>query len=155
MLFYRSGFFVFLWIFPFAAAIVISVIKKRNDILTGDTDYARWYHASRSSLRDLAKARSLLRENRMREFYDHIFEMAQSYFGTRLGISSGGVSGKVLLELVPQELLKGHTIKQIEDIFSDCYLARFTSIDFDLSDMKKTYADIKDIIAYFNEIRNI
>jgi len=155
LLFYKSGFFVFLWIFPLIVAIIISIFKKRNDILSGDTAYARWYHASRFSLRDLSRAKFLLKKNRVREFYDHIFKMTQRYFGVRFGVPSGAISGEVVLRLILPEMLQNRTVKQIEDIFTDCYFARFTSIEFDLSDMKKTCADIEEILVYFNGIRNI
>ena len=152
---YKSKGVIFLGLFPillFAGAVMT---HKRISLLEEDTAYAGWLAATRRAGSDMSKAKSLLRNNKGKEFYSHVFKMMQMYLGTRFSIPPEGITEQIVDDVIKHRIDREDIIEKIRGIFSDCYLGSYTQLEPDKSDMKETFGKLKEVVTYLNSKRAI
>lgn len=153
--FYKTRGFLFLEIFPLLLLLIGVGVKRRMDILSADTPYTRWLRASRASAEDLQKAHELLAKKRADRFYGHIFKMMQRYLCVRFRLSRGGVTASAMDRLIGPKIKNDDITGAIKEVLHECYLARYTKLEFGESEMIFTYGKVKEIMAYLNAERSI
>lgn len=146
MRFYRNAFFVLIGIIPILAVFAASIIRKRIEFLAANPGYAAMLRASKKAHANIAKAQDLLAQGKAAEFYGMIFNIMQGYLGERTIIPQGGVTAKILDE-IPESAVDAEIYKKIKNIFSDCYMAKYASANFDTKDMTDTLEGLKYVIA--------
>jgi hypothetical protein len=84
------GFWVVLLV-PLVALSGAVGVRRHRDRLSGDVAYARGRRASRVAKQRLARARSLLSPNRVREFHAEVGRALQGFLGDKLNIAEAGM----------------------------------------------------------------
>lgn len=143
--FYRNKIFILFAIIPVLAVLAASLIRKRIEFLAANPLYAAMLRASKKARARIVKAEGLLAKGRASEFYSMIFNIMQVYLGERAIIPEAGVTAKIL-DSMANFGLGPDICEKIKKIFSECYMAKYTSIDLGLEDMKKTLEEVKYII---------
>jgi hypothetical protein len=106
--------------------------------------------ASRKAKTALIKAENLMKSGKSKEFYDAIFTLMQTYLALRFLLPSEGITEKIVEQL--KELnINEHIVTEVKHIFSDCYLARYTSSGFKDRDMKVTLNKVRHAIDSLNK----
>lgn len=145
MRFYRDKIFILLGIMPILAVLAASIIKKRIEFLSANPRYAAMLRASKKARMRVLKAENLLAQGKSPEFYTMIFGIVQGYLGERAIIPEAGVTAKILDDMTDFEISPDMREK-IKRIFSECYMAKYTSTNPGREDMKKTLEEIKYVI---------
>ena len=146
MRFYRNSVFILLGIIPILAVFAASIIRKRIRFLDANPGYAAMLRASKKAHMRLAKAQELLGQKKTAEFYSTVFNIMQGYMGERAVIPQGGVTAKILDD-IPPSMIDAEMCKKIKKIFSDCYMAKYTSASFSAEDMADTLGELKYAIT--------
>ena len=137
--------FILFAIIPILAVLAASVIKKRIKFLAANPLYAAMLRASKKARVSIIKAEGLLVQDKTLEFYSIIFTIMQAYLGERSIIPEAGVTAKIL-DKIADFGLSPDMREKIKKIFSECYMAKYTSINIGLEDMKKTLEEVKHVI---------
>jgi hypothetical protein len=152
---YKGKGMIFLGFFPVLLFIGAIIAQKRISLLETDTSYAGWLAASRRASKDMSEAKNLLRSNKGKEFYGHVFKMMQTYLGTRFSIPPEGITEQIVDDVIKYKMDNEDITEKIRGIFSDCYLGGYTQLEADKSDMKETFVKLKEVINYLNSKRTI
>jgi hypothetical protein len=104
------GFWVVLLV-PLVALSGAVGVRRHRDRLSGDVAYARGRRASRVAKQRLARARSLLSPNRVREFHAEVGRALQGFLGDKLNIAEAGmirdiVGADLVRRGVPNEVIE-------------------------------------------------
>jgi hypothetical protein len=145
MRFYRNGIFIVLGIIPILAVFAASIIRKRVRFLEANPDYAAMLRASKKAHSHIVKAQELLRQGKAPEFYSAVFNIMQGYLGERAVIPKGGITAKILDD-IPPSMIDAEICKKMKKMFSDCYMAKYTTSSFDAEDMAGTLGELKHVI---------
>ena len=89
-------------------------------------------------------------ERKTKEFYDLVFNSLQGYLGERFRLAAGSITEGVVDEVVGAEKAMPETAKKIKDIFSDCYVARFTGVEMEQTDTETTFSKLKEVFGELN-----
>lgn len=135
---------------PLLLLLISIVVKRRMDFLDEDIEYANWLRAAKRSPAAIEKAEGLCRAGRVKEFYDGVFGSLRDYLGLRLLVPSAGITERTISDMLDGKIEDPVILETINRIFSDCHIARFTSVRMDREDMERTLKDMKDVIEYFN-----
>ncbi|MGB2650674.1 MAG: hypothetical protein WBD00_00510, partial [Candidatus Omnitrophota bacterium] len=152
---YKGKGTIFLGFFPVLLCIGAVIAQKRISLLEADTSYAGWLAASRRVSKDMSEAKNLLRSNKGKEFYSHVFKMMQTYLGTRFSIPPEGITEQIVDDVIKHKIDNEDIAEKIRGVFSDCYLGGYTQLKADKADMKETLVKLKEVISYLNSKRTI
>ena len=110
---------------PLLAIGLIFFSVTRREQLAGDIALARRHQAPRSARVGLRKAENALSAGDQKAFYEAVWETLASYFGNRLNLSPGEVTGDAVLGALVKGGLNPATLDQVREIFSLCEQERF------------------------------
>ncbi|MBU0486202.1 MAG: BatD family protein [Proteobacteria bacterium] len=141
-------------VFPALLILAGIVIYRRIRFLEEDPEYAALLRASKKARMEILKAEHLLARGDARGFYALTFKIAQEYLGKRLFLPSEGITGQIAERLnAPGD---GEDVSgKVKEIFSDCYIARYTSSKYGKDDMRETLNRLKYVVAELNKRRKI
>lgn len=146
MRFYRNNIFIVLGIMPVLAVLAASIIRRRMEFLLANPKYAAMLRASKKARARVVKAQELSARGRADEFYGMIFNIMQIYLGERAIIPEAGITAKVLDEM-PDSGMSPDVYSKIKKIFSDCYMAKYASINFGADEMAGTLKEVEYVIT--------
>ena len=154
MKFHGGPLMVVFEVFPALFILAGIVVYRRIRFLEEDPEYAALLRASKKARMEILKAEHLLARGDARGFYALTFKIAQEYLGKRLFLPSEGITGQIAERLnAPDE---GSDVSgKVKEIFSDCYIARYTSSKYGKDDMRETLNRLKYVIAELNKRRKI
>ena len=153
--FYKSNIFILLQVLPLIAFGALVAIRKRMDLAMSDLPYARWLRAARKAAIGIAHAEALIANNNVKDFYKVIFKTMQDYFGERLAVSSGGITEKTFEDFINDKMVLKDSADSIIGIFSECYLACYSTSNLKKEDMVNMLQKVKDVIGYLNKKKEL
>ena len=153
--FYRSGLFLALVLFPMFLVPLSIAARERARFLGEGSPYAARIGAIKVASAGLAEARTLMSHGRSEEFYSRIFRMMQEYLGMRFSIPADGITEGIVDTEIASRIESADITDRVKRVFHDSYLSRYTTLDLDKNDMKKTFADTRDIVTYLNSRKSI
>ena len=122
--FAKTGFLVG-QIVPAALLAAVFVFSKRREELERDTAKARRQRAPKSARLGLARAEQALGQKDRRAFFEALWEALSSYFGDRLNLSPGEVSGDHVMSVFRTRGLKQEYLDDIRLLVETCERERF------------------------------
>lgn len=151
-LYYGGAFLLALGALPLIALFGAIVVKRRMDFLASDVEYANWLRMLSCSASDLGRLRRARMTASPKEFYDAVFDIMREYLSVRLLIPAGGITERTIDELLGAKIGDATVLAAIRRVFFDCHLARFTSVELGMEDMKQTEKDVKSVFEYLNDM---
>jgi len=143
--FYKGKMFIIFELFPLIFILVGIVTYRRRKRFEDDPDYAALVASSNKARLGIVKAERLLRDGNAKDFYALSFRITQEYLGRRLFMPSGGVTGKITKKLEESDI-NDEIINKIKQVFSDFYLAKYTTNTSQKKEMSDTLKRLKEII---------
>ena len=122
--FKRTGFLA-AQIVPAILLAFAVVSSKRRDELQRDTAKARRQRAPKSARLGLSKAEQSLAQSNRTGFYEAVWEALSSYFGDRLNLSPGEVSGEHVIGVFKTRGLKQEYLEDVRLLVETCERERF------------------------------
>jgi len=153
--FYRSGLFLTLALFPLLLVPLAIAARERARFFGEGSPYAARAGAIKAAAAGMAEARALMSRGRSEEFYGRVFRMMQEYLGMRFSIPTEGITEGIVDTVIAPRIESADITDRMRRVFHDSYLARYTTLDLDKNDMKKTFADVRQIITYLNSRKSI
>lgn len=123
--FAKTGFLVGQIIPAMLLAFAIFSSKRRNE-LERDTAKARRQRAPKSARLGLSKAEQALSRKDRTVFFEAVWEALSSYFGDRLNLSPGEVSGEHVIGVFKSRGLKPEYLEDIRLLIETCEHERFS-----------------------------
>jgi hypothetical protein len=153
--FYRTWPFIMIQLLPLVVLGAVILARKRMDLVMSDLPYARFLRASRKAADDLAKVRRSIAQGDVKASYGAIFKTMQDYFGHRLGVPPGGITETTISDLVEDKVVLEEVAGSIVKLFSDCYAARYASIEPRREDAEGALRTAEEIIDHLNKKKGI
>ncbi len=153
--FYKKRFF---WIMESVPAILLGAFvlaRRRSEMLSSDTSYARWKRASEMSDKMLPAIRRLALSGKKREFYDRVFKFMQEYLACRLGMSSGGIDAETVRGLALDNMDDKNLGLKISGIFSACNSARYALENTGEKGPRDVLAILEQVLAQLNKQKDL
>ena len=150
MHFYKGKTFILLEFFPLIFILIGIVTYRRRKRFEDDPDYAALVASSNKARLGIVKAERLLRDGNAKDFYALSFKIAQEYLGRRLFMPTGGVTGKITKKLEESDI-GNDIIDKIKQVFSDFYLAKYTTNKSQEKEMSLTLKKLKEVIDELNQ----
>ena len=133
---------------PLLGFLFLFAFRSRSQKLKTDIRYARRLKAPGKARTGLSKAKGYLVAGKRKEFYDTVFQTLQEYLGDKLHLASHSITISVIDEALKEKSLPKETINQLKSVFSDCDLARFSSLESSRQDMEGTFRNLQESIDY-------
>ena len=111
-------------------------------------NYVRQRKAKKRAKRGLQEAEKILRDGKSGEFYDSVFKTLQEYLGNKFFIPPGGITGEVVDKILKPKGIDKNVLKSLKDIFMECDLARYASLESGETERKKMFLKMKEILSY-------
>lgn len=136
---------------PLFLYVSLLLIYKRRERFQNDIRYARIKIADKQARSALKKARSLLNDSSVEEFYVAIFECLQEYFGNKFNLPSAGITSDIVEHVLRPKDFDQNIIIKVSSFFNDCDIAKFTPYRYKEKDMLRSFNQAKEIISYFKK----
>jgi len=149
--FYKNKTFAFILTFPILILCLAYIGYRRIRRFETDPVYAAWIRASKGINRTIKKLEALSKSGKVLKFYAVGFKALQQYFALRLFLPKEGIIAGVVDEYLTSKIDNEKILKDIKEIFADCYLVKFTSLKFDRKDTEVTLKKIREVAEYLNE----
>jgi len=143
---YKNAFFLLLQLLPLILLIAVVTIFKRNEKLRTDTRYARRLRAAKSAKKGLIKAKQLLKEKKVAEFYGEVFKTLQEYLGNKFHLPPGGITINVVDEVLKPRHVSDNILKGVKDIFVHCDTVRYAPSEFGQAKIDETLKKMQQVV---------
>jgi len=148
---YKNPVFLTFNIFLLMLFISLLIVRKRKEKIKGYyRKYAQRLNTSRELKRGMRAAERALHEGDSAEFYTIIFRTLQDYLGYKFHIPPGGITVGIIYNVLRPRGVNEEVLKNIKDIFEDCDMARYASIESGRTEMEETFDMLKEVIRYLN-----
>ncbi len=141
---------------PPLAVLVALIIARRRDARAGDIRLARREQAPRSARRSLRTAEVALAGGQRAAFYEALADALRSYFGHRLNLPPGDVTGDVLQQRLVAARVEAALAAQVTALFELCDRERFGTagaVALELEASRRTVADTTRLLRRFERVR--
>jgi hypothetical protein len=141
---------------PPLAVLVAFVFARRRDARAGDIRLARREQAPRSARRALRAAEEALAGGQRAAFYEALADALRSYFGHRLNLSPGDVTGDVLQQHLAAARVDEALAGQVTALFELCDRERFGAagaVALELETSRRAVADTARLLRRFERVR--
>ncbi|MEW6097094.1 MAG: BatD family protein [bacterium] len=142
-LLYQNKLFLLLQILPILSIAAAFSYKRHLIRLNQDIKYSRLKRANKKAAKGLSKAKSLLSEDTIDEFYGIISKTLIEYLGDKLNL----LPNEVTSETLNAKELKEDIINEVQDILQTCDYARFAPSTYTLENMKEILNKTKNLIG--------
>ncbi len=122
---YKSRLFLVIQCVPLLTLLALFVRARRRDILEKDIAQARRHQAPRSARAAVRKAEQALSTGDRRQFFESVWEAMASYFGNRLNLSAGEVTGDAVLNALTAARANSAILETLRTLFGRCEQERF------------------------------
>ena len=153
--FYRSGLFLTLVLIPLLLVPIAVAARERARLFGEGSPYAARIGAIKVAASGLSEAKALMSRGGTEEFYGRVFRMMQEYLGMRFSVPAEGITEGIVDSGIASRMESADIADKMKKVFHDSYLARYTTLDLDKNDMKRTMADVREIITYLNSRKSI
>lgn len=138
---------------PLAVLAGMVIVRKRRQRLQADVGYARSRTASRAARKRLTKARTLLKLEKLSEFYAELNLVLTAYIADKLNISPHGLTTDSI-ELLLTERKAGETlVNEVIDVIRQCDFARFASSTLSQADMHNSLLKVEKIMGAMEAVK--
>lgn len=144
--FWRGGSFRVMLAMPLIVLFAGILVKRRLYILETNIEYARQLRSSKIAGKELPRLEALARGGDKKAFYDHLFLFIRNYLGARFGIQPQSLTETSIGPILVERAVSPAVILKIKKVFSDCYLARFTSCVMNNNDISASLAAAREIV---------
>ena len=144
--FYISPAFMLLIVFPLVAGAISLLYRNHKEHLNENVAYARSRRANRLAMQKLAKAKKVLHENTVKEFYTEISFALVGFAADKLNLSAAGIISTELLELLRKRGLDAAVIDSYSHLIQTCDYQRFAPATVTKKEMEEFYLMAKDVI---------
>jgi len=110
--------------------------RKHLDRLNSDEAYAREHRSGRVAKKRLARARSVIQENKEKEFYDEAGRALLGFVADKLNIPEAGLITRDAKSELKKRGISDSTIKEYFDCIAICDMKRFSPESSSVSEMK-------------------
>ncbi|MFH0919411.1 MAG: BatD family protein [Fibrobacterota bacterium] len=145
--FYRSGLFLLLVFLPFFSSAVFLVVRRQNERLRTDVEYARLKKARKIAGKRLAQAAAQIASSAGGEFYATLVRGLSGYAADKLNIPAAGVTNAELAHALEKRGVSADTILALTGFLDECDLYRFGNITGDESDRRAKYQRAEGLIS--------
>ena len=114
-----------------------------------DLKYARGVSAPGRAKSGMRQVRYYLGQKNIQKFYDTLFDTLQEYLGNRFHLPSKGITISVIDEHLSREGVSEEILAKLRDIFRDCDMARYASVQLTGEHMQDSLKKLEEIIDYF------
>jgi hypothetical protein len=143
--FYKNRWFVILQFLPFICFLITTKIYNHLHKLKVDQAYARRLRAPKVAQKGIKEAQKFLKEDNPPEFYDTIFKTLQKYLGYKLHMPWRGITADIVKAL-KEKGIEDDSLEKIKTIISECDLARYAPLEFDIRKMRESLSQLREII---------
>ena len=150
---YQRRFFIWIFIWPLIAFIILFLVEMKNKRLRTDIRYARLRGARKKAQKGILKAQNYLSQKKKDEFYAVIFKTLQDYIGDKLHIHSGGITAESAVQHLAEKEVSGETLDKIRKFFNACDAARFAQSAITADDMLKTLNLAREITEALEKVK--
>jgi BatD DUF11 like domain len=112
-------------IIPILALAGVVVFRRRQDKIMGDVRYRRLKRAHGMARKHLASARSLLKSNRLGDFYGEISKAIYHYVGDKFNYSASGMTESQVCEILSENGYGDSLIADFKDLIQSADFGRF------------------------------
>ena len=145
---YKNKTFLLLQLLPILISVTAVFLHKRMERIRTDLNYVRQRKAKKRAKRGLQEAEKILRDGKSGEFYDSVFKTLQEYLGNKFFIPPGGITGEVVDKILKPKGIDKNVLKSLKDIFMECDLARYASLESGETERKEMFLKMKEILSY-------
>jgi len=126
---------------------------QRHKRVSSDVAYARRLKAPKQARDSLKEAKSLINQEKPKEFYLALFKILQDYFGNKFHLPSQGLTAKELEKVLKEKNVDEQTLSWLKELFDLCDQARFASVQVNAQIMNNSLNGVEKVIDYFE--RNV
>ena len=123
----------------------------RREKFQTDHSYARNRRALDNSKELFKQAESALKKKDSKEFYDSLSRGLSQYISDKLNLSQASVGSEIVIELQSRGLSVDDA-EIIKKIYYSSELALFSSVQMPSDQMKKDYAQVKQLLGTLEKI---
>jgi hypothetical protein len=145
---YNNGAFLAFNLFPVFLYLLTFFSYRHHQRLVNDKEYARRRQAYKKARKAMNAARALYNDDEQK-FYYTLFTMVQEYLADKFNLPPGGVTDSVVDDVLKPRKVDTHMLKNIEEFFEGCYVARFTPRKQSQDDKKRLFMLASKILEYF------
>ncbi|MDD5504325.1 MAG: BatD family protein [Candidatus Omnitrophica bacterium] len=141
----RGLFFVILFI-PFVLVPSALIIKRRYERFNSDAGYARKCRAHKIALKNIKEMDNAMAKGDGDRFFQYAIRGLKQYLGDKFHLPSAGITGDIVPSL-RKEAIPDDIIREIEEFFNICDMARYAPLKARTKDMEKPYKLFRSIVG--------
>ncbi|MFH0952764.1 MAG: BatD family protein [Verrucomicrobiota bacterium] len=122
---YDRPLFLALQLVPAMATAFLFLSVRRRERLARDVALARRQRAPRTARAAVKKAEAAIARSERQAFFEAVWEALASYFGDRLNLSPGEVTGDAVMDALIQARMDDSARDQVRQLFETCERERF------------------------------
>jgi hypothetical protein len=145
---YKNKTFLLFQLLPLLLFVSLLLFNRRRERLRTDVKYAMRLEARKEAKRGVKELERILEKENPIDFYNSLFKTLQGYLGNRLCLSSGGITGAVVEEVLKPKGADGEVLKKLREIFNECDQVRYAASTFGKKEMEETFNRTKEVIRY-------
>jgi hypothetical protein len=142
-----------LQILPAMALLAVWWQQRRRRALDADVAKARRYRAPRSARPGLTAAETAIRQADQRAFFDALWSALTAYFGDRLNLPAGAVTGTQVQQTMQAAGLGDANLDRINRLFEACEQQRYAGVAITTAAMETLLADCKQILKACEKVK--
>ncbi len=149
---YTSVWFYTASLVPLFAFLVFLALKQKEEKLQGDKAYARRYNATPEARKHLKKAKTLLKEQKEKEFFAELESAVLTYIGNKFNVDEKAMTKPELKTLLKGKEISDETISRCMSVLETAEAYRFApsmhskeSLDGYYESAEKTISEISKL----------
>lgn len=131
--------------------ISLLIVRKRKEKIRGYyIKYVQRLNASKKLKKGIRAAERALHKGDSAVFYTIIFRTLQDFLGDKFHIPPGGITVGIIYSVLRPRGVNEEVLKKIKDVFEDCDMARYASLESGRTEMEETFDMLKEVIRCLN-----
>lgn len=147
----RTSFWMY-YLGAFLLFLICAVWLHRRAVQQGDVVGQRVRGAGRLVLARMKKARKLMQQNRIDEFYDETLHAMMGYVSDKLNIPVSDLTKEKMMDEFHAQQVPPELSDHFTQLLSDCELFRFSQNKNESNSTESVYNDVVDVISKLDSI---
>ncbi|MCX5698423.1 MAG: BatD family protein [Candidatus Omnitrophica bacterium] len=145
---YKNRLFLGFQVIPLLFYLLLAAMHARNRKLATDVKYARQLLAPRKAKAGILRAKGLLEQGSVREFYDTLFDVLQEYLGNKFHLPSKGITISIIDEQLKHKNIPEEILAKLRNTFSECDMVRYAASRLVEENMRNSLKSLEEVIDY-------
>ncbi|MFA5370180.1 MAG: BatD family protein [Candidatus Omnitrophota bacterium] len=141
---FHSLFFAAVFV-PFILVLSTLIIKRRRARLDSDIKYARKCRAYKIALKNIKELRNAIAKGSRDRFFERAIKALKEYLGDKFHLPAAGMTKDIVSNL-RRDGVADDIIKEIEEFFNICDMARYAPLKAQTKEMTRPYELFKSIV---------